>query len=189
MADQIQETFAEARRKTTQIATAGIIGVVVFGFMIWGVVKFFPISSQLTLLINTVENLEEKSEDHADSIEIIESEFSIFRLDTFPTQLTRINEQLIELTDIAGDNKTKVDQIEHDVEVNTQDHVSQKDRANTRSGVRLVRDKKIDDNTALIKDINEWRDSLQYGRVDLLIEQITILQRKVQKLEGEGITQ
>lgn len=205
--EAVNQMLAESRKKTTQIATAGVIGVVVLGFGIWGAVKFYPISSELTRLIDTVEELEKNAGTYSPlvsdvtqmrseleritlSLEALkvrvtndEAVDSQLRLTTFPETVRAVELRLAKLDDVTGDAAGDLERLRVEVEKNTQDHVKQQDRAGERAGFRLVRDGKIAANTE--------DNARTAGRVDEIegilegLNSVALLQAEIQHLKTD----
>ena len=176
---QVNQMLAESRKKSTQIITAGFFAVIILGFGIWGAVKFYPISSQLTRLVDTVDTLESDAQRYspvsskvetltlemqrlADALDALSARVKSdeevdekFRLTDFPNRMQTVNSHLAELRDIAGDAAGDLERLQIEVKKNIQDHVDQKHRANTRAGLRLVRDGNIAHNTGRIDELEK----------------------------------
>lgn len=121
------------------------------------------ITERITALASRVADDEEVDREH--------------RLEVFPDEIKRIDSALTELRGKATEMHGDLERLTSEVEKNTQDHVDQKHRANTRAGVRLVRDSRISHNEGRLEELEKLSDSVVQS-----ISNISVMDSQVERV-------
>jgi len=130
------------------------------------------LSDNLNAHKTTIARLEEKmAEDEA-----IDDDF---RLVDIPEKLKVIENELSELQDIAGDASGDLDRLTVIVSENTEARKQQLLRAATRIEQHKIRDVNIESLRQAIQEVEDWRNSLSVGRVEVLNSRINQLQNEL----------
>jgi len=166
--------LVEARKKSTQIITAGILGFITLIVGIGGAVKFFPVTQQISRLFDDVERVQKRLDEKDARFNRIESE------------LENNNLSIIDLEDFKGDTTDQLDRHKKVIDANAEAHVAQVQRAETRKGEHKARDRVDTEYGKRLESIEKRLEEAllrERDRADKLENESHVLRDRVRELE------